>query len=247
MQERERRIPAYRQLSAALRLAIEEGRFGDGECLPTEAELGKEYGVSRHTVRQAFQNLVADELVYRVPGRGTFVTSFSRRRRYLRLMGTLEEIMSWTDTELEMIEPVELREEPDAAARLELPSSEEVASLVVRRLYEGVPFVATHIYLPPEPAKRMLDEGLPANGPGTVIGTIEGFISSRVAGVSQDITAVPAPADVSTIIDCQPGEAILRAERLYHDANGAPVEFAVSHYNPRRYSYRLELRRRTTP
>jgi hypothetical protein len=25
------------------------------------------------------------------------------------------------------------------------------------------------------------------------------------------------------------------------------VGFAVSHYNPRRYSYRLELRRRNTP
>lgn len=51
----------------------------------------------------------------------------------------------------------------------------------------------------------------------------------------------------SSIMDCQPGEAILRAERLYHDTNGAPVEFAVSYYNPRHYSYRLEMRRCTMP
>lgn len=238
---------AYRRLSAALRSAIEEGNFGDGGRLPTEAELGEEYGISRHTVRQAFQDLVADGLVYRVPGRGTFVTSLSRRGRYLRLMGTLEEIMAWTGTEMEVLVPVELREEPEAAARLELPS-EEVAALVVRRLYEGVPFVVTHIYLPPEVGKLMRDEGLPSNGPGTVIGTLEErFISSPVAEVSQDVTAVSTPEDISAMIDCQPGEAILHAERFYRDANGTPVEFAISHYNPRRYSYRLEMRRRTLP
>ena len=245
MQQRGREQAAYRRLSAELRSAIEEGRFGDGGRLPTEAELGKEYGVSRHTVRQAFQGLVADGLVYRVPGRGTFVTNLSRRGRYLRVMGSLEEIMSWTGTEMEVIDPVELTEEPVAAARLELPNSEEVATLVVRRVYEGAPFVVTRIYLPPEPAKRLRDEGLPANGPGTVIGTIERFIPFPVAGVSQGITAVPTPEDVSVPLDCQPDEAILYVERLYRDANGTPVEFALSHYNPRRYSYRLELQRST--
>ncbi len=247
MQRRGREQAAYRRLSAKLRSAIEEGRFGEGESLPTEAELGKEHGVSRHTVRQAFQSLVADGLVYRVPGRGTFVTGLSKRGRYLRLMGSLEEIMSWTGTEMEVLEPIELRKEPAAAARLELPDSEEVAALVIRRLYEGLPFVVTHVYLSPQPGKRMRDQGLPANGPGTVIGTIERFISSPVAGVGQDIVAIPAPADVPSTIDCQPGEAILRTERLYRDANGTPVEFAVSHYNPRRYSYRLEMQRSTPP
>jgi GntR family transcriptional regulator len=181
-----------------------------------------------------------------VPGRGTFVTGLSRRGRYLRVMGTLEEIMSWPGTEMEVLEPVELREEPDAAARLELPS-EEVGALVVRRLYERLPFVVIRIYLPPEPAKRMQDEGLPTDGPGTVIGTIERFIPFPVARVSQEITAVPTPADVSTIINCQPDEGILHTERLYHDADGTPVEFAISHYNPRRYSYRLEMQRSTPP
>jgi DNA-binding GntR family transcriptional regulator len=99
-----RELPAYRRLSAALRAAVEEGQFEEGECLPTEAELSLEHGVSRHTVRQAFQDLVADGLVYRVPGRGTFVTGLSSRRgRYLRSVGTLEEMMTWAGTEMEVL------------------------------------------------------------------------------------------------------------------------------------------------
>lgn len=241
-----RKTPAYKRLALDLRQAIEEDRFSDGGRMPTEAELCRRYGISRHTVRQAFQDLVAEGLVRRVPGRGTFVTALSRRGRYLRSIGSIEEVMSWADTEIELMRPIEIKADAEAAARLELPSV-EVAMLVVRRIYEGTPFVVTRVYLPPDLGRRVADEkGLPSRGYGTIIGTLERFTENPIAGASQDITAVPAPEDLSEIIDCEPGEPILHVERAYYDSNGTPVEFAVSHYNPRRYSYRLELRRKTT-
>src|SRR5919112_1709194 len=212
MEQRRRDKPAYQRLSDDLRAAIQEGRFGDGVRMPTEAELRREYGVSRHTIRQAFQDLVAEGLVYRVPGRGTFVTGLSRRGRYLRSIGTIEELMAWTGTEIEVLHAPATRMDVKAAGRLGLPS-DEVSVLDVRRLFEGVPFVVTRIYL-------------------------------AIEGVSQDITAAFAPPELSTLIDCQPGEPILYVERIYFDTANNPVELAISHYNPRRYSYHLELRRK---
>ncbi len=246
MVKQRRKKPIYRQLYEDIRSAIEEGRLGDGGRLPTEAQLQREYGVSRHTLRQAFQDLVAEGLVYRVPGRGTFATAPSRRGRYLRSIGTIEELMAWTDTEIEVLRPPATKTDAEAAMRLGLPS-DEVSVMVTRRYYLGVPFVVTHVYFSPEVGERMKAEVSSLEGSGTVLGSLEESILPRpVAGVSQDIIAVPAPPDVSALMDCQPGEPILYVERTYFDIDDKPVEWAASHYNPRRYSYHLELRRKTT-
>lgn len=241
MRQRKGGKPAYRRLSAELRAAIESGSIGEGGRLPTEAELCRQYGVSRHTVRQAFQDLVAEGLVHRIPGRGTFVTGLSKRGKYLRSIGSLEEVMSWPGTEMELVEPVQTVSDAEGANRLSLPS-DEVATLLLRRFYEDEPFVVTRVYLPPEPGKK-LGEELPERGYGTIIDALERVLGTPIAGASQSITAVPVPEETAALIGLQTGEPALYVERTYFDGDGTPVETALSYYSPRRYSYRLELRR----
>ena len=67
--------PAYQALREQLRSEIAAGQYRDGTRLPTESELVARHGLSRQTVRRAFQDLVAEGVVYRVPGRGTYATN----------------------------------------------------------------------------------------------------------------------------------------------------------------------------
>ena len=49
--------PKYRIIKSYIKNLIKEKKVEDGQMLPSEYELMEKFGVSRHTVRQAFGEL----------------------------------------------------------------------------------------------------------------------------------------------------------------------------------------------
>jgi GntR family transcriptional regulator len=147
--------------------------------MPTEVELQRKYGVSRHTMSQVFQDLVAEGLVYRAgePSLPAFLSA-----------GTIyacSELSrnSWRGPapRSKCYAPPETRTDTEAARRLGLPS-DEVSGLIVRRFYEGVPFVVTHVCLSPEAGERLKTEALYPEGSVAVLGTLEQSILPHPVG-----------------------------------------------------------------
>jgi len=69
--------PMYEQIFEALRERIRLHEYKIGERVPSEKELCDEFGVSRITTKKALEMLVAQQLVVRQPGRGSFVADLS--------------------------------------------------------------------------------------------------------------------------------------------------------------------------
>jgi len=65
----------YRQTAEVLRSRIAQMVWKQGERLPSESRLCEEFGVSSITVRRAVATLVAEGLLVRLQGKGTFVSS----------------------------------------------------------------------------------------------------------------------------------------------------------------------------
>ena len=63
----------YGWLAAMLRAHITQGEWAPGSALPAETALAKQHGVALGTMRQAIALLVAEGLLERQQGRGTFV------------------------------------------------------------------------------------------------------------------------------------------------------------------------------
>ena len=70
--DRSNPMPLWAQLETELKRRLEAGQFTDR--FPTDGELVEEYGVSRHTVREAIRHLNTTGILRRERGRGTVVT-----------------------------------------------------------------------------------------------------------------------------------------------------------------------------
>ena len=55
--------------------AIEDGKYQNGDILPSVNKLGEEYGMSRLTVISAYRELQLRGIISSIPGKGYFVTS----------------------------------------------------------------------------------------------------------------------------------------------------------------------------
>ena len=65
--------PLYAQLKTILKEKVENGEWRSNEMIPSENELASSYGISRMTARSVITQLVAEGILYRVQGKGTFV------------------------------------------------------------------------------------------------------------------------------------------------------------------------------
>lgn len=239
---------AYGSLAAELRDAIARGDYAEGRRLPTEAELSAARGVSRQTVRRALQELVAEGLVYRVRGRGTFAAPQAPGEQYVRSIGSIDELLALSlDTTRETLRPLELRADVNAAGRLRL-DGDQLMTALFRRGQDEAWFVVTELFVP-LPLGRALQRAGVLTAAGeqdsrTVVGVVDELLPEGVAGAQQSVTAVELPEELAPLLDRPPGTPALRVDRVYVDVHDAPLYLAVNHFNPDRYTYRVQLRRR---
>jgi Transcriptional regulators len=237
--------PAFRRVWRDLRAQILSHAFTPDTALPTETEIARQYAVSRQTVRRAFQELVAENLVFRVPGRGTFVIPTSGR--YLRQFGSVEDLMGLSaDSQMQILTPLTAAVDPTSASRLRLPD-DRVATVSFLRLHHGEAFSRTDVYLPPHvrarlgEVKELSETG--ARSRITVIALLDRALEAPIQDAEQSITVGTALGEVAKSLGLPEYTPLLRIDRMYYDTNGDPVELAISHFHPDRYSYRTRLRR----
>jgi GntR family histidine utilization transcriptional repressor len=87
-----RAVAPYAQVKQHLKAGLAQGRWRAGELMPSEAELVAQFGVSRMTVGRALRELLAEGLVDRVQGVGTFAGQLHRVSSTLTIRDLHEEI-----------------------------------------------------------------------------------------------------------------------------------------------------------
>jgi len=141
-------VPLYFQLAQHFEAAIRSGALKVGARLENEVQLAERLGLSRPTVRAAFQYLSNKGLVVRKRGAGTLVAN-ERIDRDVELTSLYDDLAAaGRAPETTVIRNEVTHASERVAAALHLPEPAMVVSLERLRLADGEPIALMHNFLP---------------------------------------------------------------------------------------------------
>lgn len=87
-------LPAFERIKRHVTDRIQSGAWREGEAIPAEETLAKDFGVSRMTVNRALRELSDERIVIRVRGSGTFVAQQKYQATLVEIKNIAEEVRS---------------------------------------------------------------------------------------------------------------------------------------------------------
>lgn len=230
--------PRYSQIISYYQSLIESGKLVEGEQMPTEEAIGELFGVSRITVRQALDGLSQGGYIYKIQGKGSFVTSRKANMRLDHLIGFSEEMRGLgMEPSSILIDQVIMTPSEATAKALKLDKTQKVYVVSRVRCADGIPMAVERVYLPFTRFAGIetydLKESL-----YTLLKDRYDCESNKAA---QSIQAGLANSADAKLLQIKPGAPILRISRTTYDANNIPFEYTESVYRGDKYIFRVTL------
>ncbi|MEM9036079.1 MAG: GntR family transcriptional regulator [Actinomycetota bacterium] len=230
--DRSSSTPLWAQLETDLRERVDAGEFDSGR-FPTDQELVDEYGVSRHTVREAIAKLNAHGLLTRERGRGTVIN----RAEFEQSLGTLYSLFrSIESTGVEQTSDVlELGLVRDVEAARQLGSDPDVELLLIARLRRagGDPLAIDRAWLPASFAEPLLRVDWGHTALYDELRRLDAPVPNQ--GWERVSPVLPTAAD-QALLGIGPRDAAFHLERL-GTRDGTPVEWRTTVIRGDRYRF----------
>lgn len=234
--------PQYVLVAQRLIEDVTSGRYPVGSLLPTEFDLCTQFGVSRHTVREAIRRLLDRGLVTRQRGIGTTVKANRVETRYVQTTAKIADLPRYVeDTLLVTTQAEEVIADEVLAELLKCPPGQRWMKVTgFRHVNKGkLPMALTDIYI-----------NAAYGGIRKLIGTmkvpvytlIERQYSLTIVEVQQEISATIIGHADAIRLSVKPDSAGLVVTRRYLSDNDRTIEVAVNLHPADRFSYSMSMR-----
>ena len=220
--------PLYRVAKRALLQAIEAGHCPAGSALPSETALAAAFGISIGTLRHAVDELVAEHILARRQGRGTFVATHNADR-FLFQFFHIERSDGRRDApQVQTLSFERTRlDDDDAAAALALRPGEATIVIENRLSLQGRAVVHDRLTLPAALFKGMTEKRL-RERPSTIYHLYQTEFGITVVRALERLRAVAADRGAARLLGIAPGAPVLQVRRTALTFNDKPVEYRVS-------------------
>lgn len=220
-------IPLYHQLKQRLDARIRIGDWKPGDKIDSENRLMDIFHVSRNTAKKAIEELVQEGSLYRVQGKGTFVSrpkfeqslsGFYSFSRVLREKG-----LHPTDRVLEVKEVT-----PSESVRigLQLAPGENVIEMKRLRCANDEPIILESSFMPKSVIQDM--SVLYEVGKSSLYDLLDERYNVIVVRAKEAFEPVLIREGESTLLETEIGKPALLLERTAYDTNDQPVEYCIS-------------------
>lgn len=145
----------WREIGDDLRFRLDRGEFD--HRFPTDRELVEQYGVSRHTIREAIRGLQDEGTITRTRGRGSFRTPTSFAQPLGTIYSLFRSIEDRGSTQTSAVIRQEEVRDKSVAEILELPADSPLFFLERTRLVNGEPLAVDQAWLPLPLARSLLE------------------------------------------------------------------------------------------
>lgn len=234
-------LPLYSHIREALRARILDGTYKAHDRLPSESELTQSFKASRITVRQALSDLQKEGLIFKIHGKGAFVSKPKAFQELGRLQGFAEAMQAHGyETYNRLISLRHLRPDKSVAAQLGCGLRTMVTELRRVRFLNREPISLDVSYLPREIGQRLAKEDLATRD---IFLILENDYGLALGNAELKIEATTADEPLAQLLGIEDGSPILRIERLTRTLDGGPLDFEYLYYRGDAFQYRLRVER----
>lgn len=226
----------YREVKRHLIADIQSGRVAPGGALPNESELAKRFNVSIGTVRRAVDELVADNILVRQQGRGTFVGRQDRERFMFQFFKIAGRDGSREFPQVRLHAFAKSRASPEEALALALHGAQPVYRIDNVLSLKGRPVIYDRIVIAAS-LFAGLTKSVFEQRSGTIYELYQTAFGVTVVGADERMRAEIADEVSAQLLGLSAGAPVLRIERVAFTFDQKPAEYRVSVVDTREFDY----------
>ncbi|HDR9768175.1 TPA: GntR family transcriptional regulator [Burkholderia cepacia ATCC 25416] len=233
--------PLYVQIKDTLRARILDGTYAPHSRMPSEHELCAAFGVSRITVRQALGDLQKEGLLFKLHGKGTFVSKPKAFQNVTSLQGFAEAMSSMGYEIVNQVRSVRtVKADRHLATKLNVPEGAPLVEIHRVRLLNREPVSLEQTWVPEALGKRLAGTDLATRD---IFLVLENDCGIPLGHADVSIDAILADDEIVDALQVEESSPVLRIERLTHDASGAPIDYEYLYFRGDAFQYRLRIDR----
>jgi GntR family transcriptional regulator len=228
--------PLYKEAKRVLTQSLAQGEWRPGEALPSETRLAQRYGVSIGTLRKAIDELVAEGVVVRRQGSGTYIAQHGANRLMFHFFHVVPREGEKQYPKTSTLSFRRARADADEAGRLGIVAGDPV--LRIRNLLSLAeqPVILDDLVLPQRLFPDLSEKILSARD-NTIYHLYQTRYGINVLRTGERLRASLADAEVARLLGVKRGAPLLEIHRIAYTYHNAPVELRRSLVNTAGHEY----------